>query len=309
MTDQPSDSNYESPAAITLTDIVGSRPDVASSASGQVHRHMVEVEPRPLIRNDIPQSARIWNFWMGGKDYCDIDRIVGDECISVYPDITTMAVQSRQFLVRAVEFLARDAGVHQFLDIGCGLPAVLNTHEIAQAVAPASRVAYVDTDPLVLAYARALLTSTTPEGMTTCVDADFHEPKQILYEARNLLDFTEPIAVMFMGVLGHARSHDDLLRTVRTVMAEVPSGSCLALWDGTDDSPAYVEMCRRYGTAGAVPYVPRPREAIRAAFDGLTIVEPGFVPITHWRAVDSEVGQTTPVSAYGAVARKHDDEE
>lgn len=269
-----------------------------------MQRHMVEVEPRALIRNNIPQSARIWNFWMGGKDYCDIDRTIGDECISVYPDITTMAVQSRQFLVRTVDFVARDAGVHQFLDIGCGLPTLLNTHEVAQAVAPAARVVYIDDDPLVLAYARALLISTTPEGITSCMYGDFHETTQILYQARNRLDFTEPVAVMFMGVLGHARSHDDMLQTVRTVMAGMPSGSYLAMWDGTDNSPAYVEMCRRYGTAGATPYVPRPREEIRAAFDGLEFVEPGFVPITHWRAVAAEVGQTTPVSAYGAVARK-----
>ncbi|WP_406238342.1 SAM-dependent methyltransferase [Nocardia sp. NBC_01009] len=136
---------------------------------------------------------------MGGKDYYEIDQIVGDSCVEKYPDITTMAVQSRQFLVRTVSYLAQQ-GIRHFIDIGCGLPAMTNTHDIAQTVAPESSVIYVDDDPLVLTHARALLTATTWEGVTTCIDADFHDPELIISDTRNVFDFRQPIAVMFMGV-------------------------------------------------------------------------------------------------------------
>ncbi|MBF6339767.1 SAM-dependent methyltransferase [Nocardia abscessus] len=256
------------------------------------------------IRTDIPQSARIWNYWMGGKDFYEIDRIAGDAGIDVDPDITTMAVQSRQFLIRTVRFLAREAGVRQFLDIGCGLPAMHNTHELAQAVCPEARIVYVDNDPLVLTHARALLTSTTPKGSVTYIDADYHDPERIIADAKNVLNFHEPIAVMFMGVLGHAKTYDELLRIVGTVMDAVPPGSYLAMWDGTDDSRAYVALCQNYTHTGATPYIPRPQAQIKVVFDGLELVAPGFLSITQWRSGDTEVGEIRPVSAYGAVARK-----
>ena len=257
-----------------------------------------------LILLDIPHSARIWNFWMGGKDYYEIDRIVGHACMRIYPDIATMAVQSRQFLIRAVRYLAGEAGIRQFIDIGCGLPGLWNTHEVAQSIAPTARVVYVDNDPLVLAHAWALLKSITPKGVTTWVDSDFHCPEQIISEARNVLNFTEPVAVMFMGVLGHATSYDELRRIVNTMLDAVPSGSYLALWDGTDDNRSYVQLCDHYAGSGAVAYVPRPRDDIRAAFDGLEMVAPGFVSIPYWRAEDTQVGEIQPISAFGAVARK-----
>src|SRR5918997_6701515 len=150
----------------------------------------------------VPHSARIWNYWMGGKDNYEVDRAAGDAGVTVYPDIVTMAVQSRQFLIRAVRYMASEAGIRQFLDIGTGLPTMQNTHEVAQQVAPESRIVYVDNDPLVLAHARTLLVNTTPEGVTTYVDADFHNPDLIVADARNVLNFSQPIAVMLMGVLG-----------------------------------------------------------------------------------------------------------
>ncbi|WP_336083814.1 SAM-dependent methyltransferase [Nocardia sp. SSK8] len=258
----------------------------------------------PTIRTDIPHSARIWNYWMGGKDHYEIDKIAGDAGLAVDPEISTMAVQSRQFLIRAVRFLARERGIRQFLDIGTGLPTMQNTHEVAQGVTPDARIVYVDNDPLVLAHARALLTSTTPEGVTTYIAADFHDPEQIVADARNVLNFNEPIAVMFMGVLGHAKTYDDLLRIVRTVVGAVPSGSHLIMWDGTDDSQAYVTLCENYTGTGGTPYIPRTQAEIRAVFDGLELVEPGFVSITQWQAESAEVGEVRPISAYGAVARK-----
>ncbi|MFE1592984.1 SAM-dependent methyltransferase [Nocardia sp. NPDC058705] len=258
----------------------------------------------PVIRTDIPHSARIWNYWMGGKDHYEIDKIAGDAGLAVDPDISTMAVQSRQFLIRAVRFLARERGIKQFLDIGTGLPTMQNTHEVAQGVTPEAKVVYVDNDPLVLTHARALLTSTTDEGVTTYIDSDFHDPEQIVADARNVLNFNEPIAVMFMGVLGHARTYEDLLRIVGTVIGAVPSGSYLIMWDGTDDSQAYVTLCENYTGTGGTPYIPRPQAQIRGVFDGLELVEPGFTSITQWRSEATEVGEVRPISAYGAVARK-----
>ncbi|WP_051027264.1 SAM-dependent methyltransferase [Nocardia higoensis] len=258
----------------------------------------------PLIRTDIPHSARVWNYWMGGKDYYDLDRISGDAATAVYPAITTMAVQSSQFLHRTVGYLAAGAGVRQFLDIGVGLPAAVNTHEIAQAVAPESKVVYVDNDPLVIAHARALLTSTTPDGATSCLEADFHDPEQILTRAADLLDFTRPIAVMFMGVLGHARSYIDMLWIVHTIMAAVPPGSYLLLWDGTDDCPEYTAMCQTYNTTGAVPYVPRSKGQLRAVFEGLDLVAPGFTSISRWRPNHTRIGEHRTLPAYGGLARK-----
>ncbi|WP_328661860.1 SAM-dependent methyltransferase [Nocardia salmonicida] len=258
----------------------------------------------PVIRTDIPHSARIWNYWMGGKDHYEIDKIAGDAGLAVDPDISTMAVQSRQFLIRTVRFLAKERGIKQFLDIGTGLPTMQNTHEVAQGVTPEAKVVYVDNDPLVLTHARALLTSTTDEGVTTYIDADFHNPEQILADARNVLNFNEPIAVMFMGVLGHAQTYDDLLRIVHTVIGAVPSGSHLIYWDGTDDSQAYVTLCENYTGTGGTPYIPRTQAQVRGVFDGLEVVEPGVVSITQWRPETTEVGQVLPISAYGAVARK-----
>ncbi|GAA5107615.1 SAM-dependent methyltransferase [Nocardia iowensis] len=258
----------------------------------------------PEIRTDIPASARIWNYWMGGTDNFEIDRVIGDQSAQIYPDIRTMAVQSRQFLIRAVSWAAREAGIRQFLDIGTGLPTMQNTHQVAQSIAPESKVVYVDHDPLVLTHARAMLTNTTSEGVTTYIDADFRKPEIIIADAQNILNFEVPISVMFMGVLGHIESHDEMHRIVRTVMAAVPAGSYLTLWDTSDENKEFVHLCDEYAKTGALPYNPRPTEQIKAAFDGLEMVEPGFVEITEWRPdkPDTEAGPS--VYAYGAVARK-----
>jgi hypothetical protein len=256
------------------------------------------------IRTDVPHSARIWNYWMGGKDNYEIDRQIGDASLEIDPDIATMAIEDRKFLIRAVRHLVSEAGIRQFLDIGTGLPTMQNTHEVAQALAPDSRIVYVDNDPLVLTHARALLTSTSEEGATTYIEADFNHPDRIVSEARRLLEFTEPIAVMFMGVLGHAERHDDVLRIVRELMGAVPSGSYLAYWDGTVDSPDYVALCAEYAKSGGVPYNPRTREQVCAVFEGLELLDPGFVQISRWRIPEDEVDKAPDIAAYGGVARK-----
>ncbi|WP_433665059.1 SAM-dependent methyltransferase [Nocardia sp. CA-128927] len=265
---------------------------------------MPEEDNSPVIRTDIPHSARIWNYWMGGKDYYEIDRIAGDAGIEIDPEIVTMAVQSRQFLIRAVGHLAGEAGLRQFLDIGTGLPTMQNTHEVAQGIAPESKVVYGDNDPMVLVQSRSLLTNTTREGVTTYIEADYNDPERIVADAQNVLNFDKPIGVMFMGVLGHAASYADLTHIVRTVMDAVPSGSYLVAWDGTDDSAEYVKLCENYTGTGGAPYIPRPKEQIRGIFDGLELVEPGFVSITQWRTDASEKALTREISAYCAVGRK-----
>jgi hypothetical protein len=155
----------------------------------------------PEIDATVPNSARIWNYWLGGKDNYPVDREVGDEYRAIYPEIVQVARASRQFLARAVLYLAGEAQVHQFLDIGTGLPTFNNTHDVAQRVAPGTRVVYVDNDPVVLAHARALLTST--KAVTAYVDADLHDPDEILAAAGRTLDFTRPIGLMMLGILGH----------------------------------------------------------------------------------------------------------
>jgi S-adenosyl methyltransferase len=256
------------------------------------------------IEFDVPHSARIWNYWMGGKDNYEVDRAAGDAWFAVHPDVVTVATQSRQFLIRVVRFLAEDVGMRQFLDIGTGLPTMQNTHEVAQQIAPESKIVYVDNDPLVLAHARALLVNTTPEGVTTYVDADFHDPDLIISDARNVLNFTEPVAVMFMGVLGHVADFDELQSIVARVMAAVSSGSYLVLWDTTDTDEAAREAAAKYAETGAVPYLLRSPEQIGRCFEGLEMMDPGLVSVTQWRPDTAEVGQTGPIGAYGAVARK-----
>ncbi|MGV9817420.1 SAM-dependent methyltransferase [Nocardia xishanensis] len=259
-------------------------------------------DKRP-IRTDIPHSARIWNYWLGGGDYYEADRMAGEAAVAQYPEIKAIAMQSRQFLIRSVRYLAAEAGIRQFLDIGTGLPTMQNTHEVAQSAAPDSKIVYVDNDPLVLAHARALLVNTTDEGVTTYLEADFHRPEVILADSRHVLNFSKPIAIMFIGVLGHARSYEEVRRVVDATMGGVPSGSYLVLADGATDDKAYVRMCENYAKTGGDPYIPRSSAEIAGIFDGLELVEPGVVPIDHWRTDEAARG-VRGVSAWGGVGRK-----
>jgi hypothetical protein len=255
------------------------------------------------IDSTVPHSARIWNYWLGGKDNYPVDREAGDEFRATYPSIVDKARTCRHFLARAVRYLAGEAGIRQFLDIGTGLPTVDNTHEIAQRVAPESRIVYVDNDPLVLVHARALLTST-PEGKTDYVDADVHEPEMIVQEAARTLDFTQPIALMMMGILGHVADYDEARSIVRRLMDALPSGSYLTQYDGTDTSQAYIDAIRRYNDSGSVPYNLRSPEQIAGFFDGLELMEPGVVECPQWRPEVPHIHEPPQVDEYGGVARK-----
>jgi hypothetical protein len=261
---------------------------------------LTEDETSAHLQPDVPHAARIWNYWMGGKDNFAADRAAGDAVAQVYPEIVLMAKHSRQFLIRAVHHLAAEAGIRQFLDIGTGLPTMQNTHEVAQAVAPESQIVYVDNDPLVLVHARALLTEADGKGHTTHVNADYHDPELILDEARKVLDFTQPIGVMFMGVLGYEPDLTVVASIVNRVMDAAPPGSYLVLWDGTDTTPAVVRGAERLAQSGGVPYILRSPDEIGSLFDGLEMEEPGLVQITQWRPG----GEAEWLDAYGAVARK-----
>ncbi|BCY10614.1 SAM-dependent methyltransferase [Actinoplanes sp. L3-i22] len=238
------------------------------------------------LREDVPHAARIWNYWMGGTDNFPADRAAGDAVARVYPEIVVMARESRRFLIRVVRFLAAEAGIRQFLDIGTGLPTMQNTHEVARGVDPAAKVVYVDNDPLVTAQAGFY------------VHADYHDPERILAEAAKTLDFARPVAVMFMGVLGYEPSLDVLRSIVDDTFGATAPGSHLVLWDGTNTTPSVVEGAKRLAESGGVPYILRSPDELAGCFDGLTLVEPGLVPITRWRA-EGEF-----IDAYGAVARK-----
>jgi hypothetical protein len=255
----------------------------------------------PEIDTSVPQTARIWNYWLGGKDNFPVDRAVGDQVLEAFPAIVENARASRAFLARAVRYLAGEAGVRQFLDIGTGLPTANNTHQVAQSVAPDARIVYVDNDPIVLAHARALLTST-PQGATAYIDADLRDPERILEEAGKTLDLTQPVAVMLMGILGHIEDDDQARSIVGRLMGGVPSGSYLTMNDGTDTSEEVVEAARIWNLSANPTYHLRSPDRIARFFDGLELVEPGVVSPPQWRP---EPGQpAAAIDSYCGMGRK-----
>jgi hypothetical protein len=252
------------------------------------------------IDTTVPHSARIWNYWLGGKDNYAVDREAGDQYKEIFPGIAVVARTSRGFLARAVRYLAAEARIRQFLDIGTGLPTGNNTHEVAQQVAPESKIVYVDNDPLVLAHARALLTSK-PEGATEYLDADIRNPAAILDTAAGLLDFTQPIALMLMGIMGHF-TDEEAYPIVRRLVAGLPSGSYLALYDGANTNEAFNQAQQGYNDSGAVPYYLRSPEQFERYFVGLDLVAPGVGPVPYWRpAPDAE---PVEIYSYCGVGRK-----
>ncbi|MFE3830593.1 SAM-dependent methyltransferase [Streptomyces sp. NPDC059092] len=256
---------------------------------------------RARIDTGKPHSARFWNYFVGGKDNYDVDRAVGDHIKEIFPGLVDVARTSRHFLGRAVRYLAVEQGVRQFLDVGTGLPTADNTHEVAQRVAPDSRIVYVDNDPLVLAHARALLTST-PEGRTDYLDADLYEPEEILKTAGGTLDLSQPVALMILNTLGHVAAYEEARSLVTRLMAGLPSGSYLVISDSTSTSEGMIAASDAYNRSGAIPYYVRGVDEIAGFFDGLDLVEPGVEQVTRWRPEADTV--TVEVDAYGAVGRK-----
>ncbi|WP_229069936.1 SAM-dependent methyltransferase [Actinoplanes sp. DH11] len=258
------------------------------------------------LDTSVPHSARVWNYWLGGKDNYQVDRQVGDDFANLYPDIAVVARQSRAFLKRAVTHLTVDAGIRQFLDIGTGMPTAENTHQVAQAAAADAKVVYVDNDPLVLVHARALLTGT-PQGRTEYVDANLHEPHTILEAARGTLDLDQPVGLILMNILGHVPDLDEAVSIVRTLLGGLAPGSYLVTADGTNviDGPAFEEAIGVWNANAPLSYNLRHPDDLRRFLEGLEVLEPGLVPCADWRPAEGATGdEKRPVDEYGAVGRK-----
>ena len=257
----------------------------------------------PAIDTSVPHSARIWNYWLGGTDNFAVDRAAGEQYRQVFPGVVDVARASRQFLTRSIEYLAGEAGIRQFLDVGTGLPTADNTHQVAQRIAPQARVVYVDNDPMVLAHARALLTGT-PQGVTRYVEADLHDPAAIFAGARAVLDLGRPVALILSGVLGHVDDTGQARAIVRDLLEPLPSGSYLSLNDGTSVVSAEIREAQDgYNESGAMPYRLRTPQEIASFFDGLDLVEPGVVPCPRWHP-DDRVDTPLDIDAFGGVGRK-----
>jgi len=235
----------------------------------------------PQLDTTEAHSARVWNYLLGGKDNFAADRATGDLILTLFPGIAHVARVQRRFLARAVRYLA-DAGVIQFLDIGTGLPTANNTHQVAQQVAPRSRIVYVDNDPLVLVHAEALLTSA-PDGVTSYIEADVRDPDAILRGAARTLDFSRPVALMMLGIMGQIDDSDEPGSIVAWLLDALPPGSYLALSDGTDTNPELNQAIAVYNQNSASSYHLRSPDRIAGFFAGLDLVPPGVVTTSRWR--------------------------
>jgi hypothetical protein len=255
------------------------------------------------LDTSVPHIARVYDYWLGGKDNFEADRVVAEQVIATLPDIRLSVRAQRAFLGRAVHFLAAEAGIRQFLDIGTGLPSANNTHEVAQRVAPESRVVYVDNDPIVLLHARSLLTSL-PEGATAYVDADLRDIGTILTRASAVLDFGLPVAVMLLGVLHCIPDEDEPAALVARLMEAMPPGSYLVMSHPASDvtTDQMATSMRAYNNQAAVPLTARSHAEVTRFCKGLDLIEPGVVQVHRWRAGTGAPGRDLP--NYGAVARK-----
>jgi O-methyltransferase involved in polyketide biosynthesis len=251
----------------------------------------------------VPSPARMWNYWVGGKDHFAADREAADKIMAAMPALPAIARSVRYFLIDIVHSLTVDYGIRQFLDIGTGLPTADNTHDVAQRAAPESRIVYADYDPVVLAHARALLTSSA-EGKTDYIEADLRETDTILSAAARTLDFSKPVAILLLAVLHFIPDEDDPYAIVRKLMDAVPSGSFLVIVHAPSDrSPQEMaEQTRRYNESGAEFMRPRSQEEILRFFTGLELIGPGVAPLSEWLPT----GQAGPASgeATAGVGRK-----
>jgi SAM-dependent methyltransferase len=260
----------------------------------------------PEINTNVPQSARVYDYWLGGKDHFPADRALGDAIAEALPTIRIQVRAQRAFLGRAVRYLARDAGIRQFLDIGTGIPTAGNVHDVAQQTAPESRVLYVDNDPIVLAHARALMAGT-PEGSVAFIQADLREPEAILGDpaVAATLDLAQPVGLVLVGVMHHLRDSDDPRRVVATLVGALAPGSYLVLSQSTPDfDPAAMRNLAAASEQGGIANVPRSLADTEPFFAGLELVEPGLVPMAAWRPDPGPEQDPRSVYAYGGVARK-----
>ncbi|MEU6280772.1 SAM-dependent methyltransferase [Streptomyces sp. NPDC047028] len=256
------------------------------------------------LRTDVSHSARIWNYWLGGKDHYPVDEEVGDQILGFVPALPRSAVADRAFLSRAVRHLAGQEGIRQFLDIGTGLPTADNTHEVAQRVDPSCRIVYVDNDPLVLTHAHALLTSTR-EGATDYIEADVQDPEKIIRGAAETLDFDRPVAITMLGILNFVMDTDEAVSIVHRLLDAVPAGSHLVISHPTTevDGEAMTQAVEYWNSQGSALMTLRSRADLSRLFDRVDLLEPGLVSCSRWRPVPG-TGEPVEVTHFGGVGRK-----
>jgi trans-aconitate methyltransferase len=257
-------------------------------------------DPRYDFDTSVAHPARVYDYWLGGRDNFEADRRAAEEVIAVRPSVLFDIRANRAFLGRAVRYLAGEAGVRQFLDLGTGIPAPGNTHEVAQGVDPTARIVYVDNDPIVLAHARALL-----RGATAYLDGDLRRPEPLLEAAAETLDFSQPVAVLLIGVLHLISDEEKPGDVIGRLMSAVPPGSYLALTQPASDVNASeaAEGARRYNSHVTTKQTRRSQTETAAFFAGLDLVEPGVVQIHRWHP-DPGTDLAREVSGWGGVARK-----
>ena len=273
--------------------------------AGELGQGVPESRDGPVMFDtSVAHVARVYDYWLGGKDNFAADRAAGDQAIEAFPNIPMSARANRAYQARVVRFLAGEVGIRQFLDIGTGIPTANHTHHVAQSVAPECLVVYVDNDPVVLLHARALLASH-PAGATDYVDADLRDPQKILDSARGQLDFRRPIAVMLMAILQHVDDEYDPYAIVTALMSAMPPGSYLALSHPASDidAEAMAKMAGVLNQMMAEKVTFRDRAAVGGFFTGLALVEPGLVQASKWRP-DTELEAASPAALWAGVARK-----
>jgi hypothetical protein len=288
------DATSESPASVEMSDTWG------------------KTTPLPCgeeltIDTTKPHPARMYDYYLDGKDNFVADREAAAGVLKSFPHIRVTARENRAFLGRAVRYLAAECGVRQFLDIGTGIPTAGNTHEVAQSIAPDARVVYVDNDPIVLAHARALLTSSTVQGATSYIDADLREPEKIIERARAILDFSQPVAIMLIAILHFAPDDWNPRGILDTLLDAVPAGSYLVASHVTPEhDPEGWAGVEEVYHQGGIPLQTRTAEEFEElAFTGLTEVPPGVVLVSEWRRPENKVAPSpAEVSCYGGIARK-----
>jgi hypothetical protein len=256
------------------------------------------------IDTTVAHPARVYDYWLGGSSNFPADREAAGRVLAATPGLRSRVRANRAFLVRAVRYLAAEAGIRQFLDIGTGIPAANNTHEVAQAVAPDARIVYADNDPIVLAHATSLLAGS-PEGATQYIDGDLRDASVILRAAAGTLDFTRPAALMLVGILHLIQDSEDPYRIVASLMDALPPGSYLVIsHPASDINASQAEAQRRYNERVSTPQTLRTRDEVARFFEGLDLVPPGIVYVHAWRPDPGDVPPEGGVSAYGGVARK-----
>jgi predicted transcriptional regulator/O-methyltransferase involved in polyketide biosynthesis len=263
------------------------------------------LQPSPVIDTTVAHPARVWSYWLGGKDHYRVDRETGDQILSIVPELADSARASRYFLARVMRYLAGQEQIRQFLDIGAGLPCADNTHQIAQREAPSSRIVYADSDPMVVAHARALLTSG-PQGACDSINADLRNPDDIIAGAARTLDFTQPVAILLLGVLSFVTDTGQALAIVRQLLGAAAAGSYLVICHPTTEirAQAMTAAARLWNQRGSAPVTLRTRQELARFFDGLDLAEPGVVSCPRWRPDLSDFAQIADVPHYCGAGRK-----